>query len=145
MTPKAENIDYLAFYRTSLPIPVRDNYSSPQACTKEFWNLNLKILSFHLKRSVTSFNISSEWPLWKYWRVQVSKKKILKSLPVLPPRGNCCWQFTLYLSGLYVMFMFISVRVWHVDIQHTLSFTSCTYPPFSLRNTSQIICSLRAQ
>lgn len=55
MTPKAENIDYLAFYRTSVPIPVRDNYSPPQACTKEFWNLNLKILFFSFKKKCYFF------------------------------------------------------------------------------------------
>ena len=38
-------------YRNACP-PCLDNHSSPKVCTKQFWNLYLKILSFHLERSV---------------------------------------------------------------------------------------------
>lgn len=59
----------------ALADPAPDNYSPPKAHTEQFWNLDLKILSFHLKRSVTFFNLSSECSLWKYLMMQISKKK----------------------------------------------------------------------
>lgn len=64
---KAENIACLAFYRKCLPSLLKIIIVLPKTRTEQFWNRNLKILSFHLKRSVTSsFTTRNDCSLWKY-------------------------------------------------------------------------------
>lgn len=51
--------DVLAFHRTPLPTPAQDTVTVlPRLGPEHFWHLDLKILSFHLKRSVPFLGMS---------------------------------------------------------------------------------------
>lgn len=125
----------------TLADPAPDNYSPPKAHTERFWNLDLKILSFHLKRSVTSFNLSSECSLWEIVDDTNQQKEGLKSPTILSPRDNYCQHFNIFLD--YRQCLYVHGYMDDACISSThIACTSCTYLPFLLKNTSQTLCCL---